>query len=734
MTEIENLEDKLNIKIDKNRYIVDDNDKIIYLELSNNQITDISEISKLTNLTSLYLSNNQITDISEISKLTNLTSLYLSNNQITDISEISKLTNLTSLYLYNNQITDISEISKLTNLTLLYLSNNQITDIPFILLQRFNFKITNDGIVIDGFTITANPLVSPPYEILEQGEKVIRSWFDEKNEKIPLREAKMIFIGEGGVGKTSLMHRLIDDSFNKDEKETHGVNIEKFKFDYEDKSIKINIWDFGGQHMQHSMHRIFFTSRTLYIVMLDHRKEDKSVYWLEHIKTLAKNSPVLVVINKCDSSKDRKFSEKTIRRDYPNIKANFFYISSKTSYGLSDLRNELKKQLANLELINTLFLKKWMDIKHKLEKYSNDGTHHISLKNYELICDEYDLKDKDEKKSLLRYLNDLGDITWFEDDDINSMQVLNPEWITNGVYSLLTSEKTKNKFGQIAKRDFKEILGNISGFIYKEEHYNFLISIMKKFYLCYEDKKENHIIIPPALKPDPQIELDEFDDSLIYRMIVPKNGFMPSALMHMLISKLLKFADFNNTWNKGIIFSYDENNPNQIMIIFDENTKELVISIKDKSQDHTETWRKITNDIYMCVGAFSGLEYDYSMQIGEKSNQVVELKKIKKYIKGNQTEYFDPETGEMQQVNKLYYNLASQKEKDDVMSVIEGLVRDNEEMKEILKIIQKSKNNEPLLAKKIVDYLALIDKGTTHIQNIAIKFGIFYYGIYPLIP
>ena len=100
------------------------------LGLFDNQISDISAISGLTNLQMLYLGNNQISDISAVSGLTKLTGLYLYNNQISDISAVSNLTNLQIvLYLNNNQISDISAVSTLTKLQLLYLNNNQISDI-----------------------------------------------------------------------------------------------------------------------------------------------------------------------------------------------------------------------------------------------------------------------------------------------------------------------------------------------------------------------------------------------------------------------------------------------------------------------------------------------------------------------------------------------------------------------------------------------------------------------------
>ncbi|MEG4184916.1 leucine-rich repeat domain-containing protein, partial [Microcoleus sp. Pol14D6] len=102
------------------------------LDLNNNQISDISFLGSLTNLTTLDLNNNQISDISFLGSLTNLTTLDLNNNQISDISFLGSLTNLTTLDLSNNQISDISFLGSLTNLTELHLSGNRISDISFL--------------------------------------------------------------------------------------------------------------------------------------------------------------------------------------------------------------------------------------------------------------------------------------------------------------------------------------------------------------------------------------------------------------------------------------------------------------------------------------------------------------------------------------------------------------------------------------------------------------------------
>jgi len=64
----------------------------------------------LTSLTSLNLSNDEISDLTPLSGLTNLTSLDLRSNNIIDITPLKSLTNLTGLTLASNYIVDISAL------------------------------------------------------------------------------------------------------------------------------------------------------------------------------------------------------------------------------------------------------------------------------------------------------------------------------------------------------------------------------------------------------------------------------------------------------------------------------------------------------------------------------------------------------------------------------------------------------------------------------------------------
>jgi Leucine-rich repeat (LRR) protein len=101
-----------------------------WLHLDYNQLSSIPDLSALTQLRVLNLGSNQLTAIPDLSALTQLRELSFRNNQLTAIPDLSALTQLFWLHLSNNQLTAIPGLSALTQLTWLTLSNNQLSSIP----------------------------------------------------------------------------------------------------------------------------------------------------------------------------------------------------------------------------------------------------------------------------------------------------------------------------------------------------------------------------------------------------------------------------------------------------------------------------------------------------------------------------------------------------------------------------------------------------------------------------
>lgn len=102
-------------------------------------VKTLIDLKKLPNLECLVISNAKITNISYVSSLKNLRSLYLQRNNISDITPLKGLTKLEVLSLNGNRISKISALSSLTQLTELYISDNLIADYtPIAGLKQLN--------------------------------------------------------------------------------------------------------------------------------------------------------------------------------------------------------------------------------------------------------------------------------------------------------------------------------------------------------------------------------------------------------------------------------------------------------------------------------------------------------------------------------------------------------------------------------------------------------------------
>src|SRR5205823_9778700 len=104
------------------------------------------------------------------------------------------------------------------------------------------------------------------------------------------------------VGKTSLIKRLVHGQFDIHEAETPGIEIQSWPVTLADgDSVRLHVWDFGGQEILHATHQFFLTERTVYLLVLSGREGsagEDAEYWLQLIRSFGADSPVIVALNK----------------------------------------------------------------------------------------------------------------------------------------------------------------------------------------------------------------------------------------------------------------------------------------------------------------------------------------------------------------------------------------------------------------------------------------------------
>ncbi len=542
------------------------------LDFRNNQLSSLlREIGQLTNLQALYLGNNRLSSLpGEIGQLNNLQTLDLYNNQLSSLpAEIGQLTKLQSLYLGGNQLSSLpTEIGQLTKLQSLYLRSNQLSSLPTEIGQLTNLRQLE----------LRNNLLEPlPPEIQSKGLKAILNFYRQQQKTDRLYEAKLLIVGEGGAGKTTLAKKIQDQKYTlqRDESTTEGIDIIQWKFLLDNnREFQVNIWDFGGQEIYHATHQFFLTKRSLYAVVADTRKEDTDFYyWLNVVELLSDNSPLLIVKNEKQDRK-REINERDLRSEFSNFKETLT-TNLATDRGLPEILNKIKHYISNLPHVGTELPKSWVKVREALER---DTREYISLEEYLNICQQYGFTKQEDKLQLSDYLHDLGVCLHFQDDDfLRKTVILKPTWGTDAVYKVLDNPQVIEKLGRFDRNDLKNIW-------HEDKYANMraeLLRLMMKFKLCYEIPNYTGSYIAPQLLSanQPDFIWDE-SDNLILRY---KYDFMPKGILTRFIVEMHSIIEQQTlVWKTGVVLTKDQTHAEVIEYYYQREIKIRVAGKRKK--------------------------------------------------------------------------------------------------------------------------------------------------------
>ena len=132
---------------------------------------------------------------------------------------------------------------------------------------------------------------------------------------------KLLLVGEGNVGKTSLIAALRSAPFVEGRPTTHGIEISPLTIHHPslDMDMTVRAWDFGGQEVYRISHQFFFTRRALYLVVWNARQgqeQDEVEGWLRRIRLrVGHDARALLVATHCD--------ERRPELDYPHLEQVF---------------------------------------------------------------------------------------------------------------------------------------------------------------------------------------------------------------------------------------------------------------------------------------------------------------------------------------------------------------------------------------------------------------------------
>jgi hypothetical protein len=360
----------------------------------------------------------------------------------------------------------------------------------------------------DGIYVEDCPLTNPPPEIVKHGNDAILNYFHERElgEVDHLYEAKMLILGEGGAGKTSLLRRLYqpEQPLPTEKETTKGIAIYRHEFKLSNgRRFRLNVWDFGGQEIYHATHQFFLTRRSLYLLVDDTRKDHKSVsdegfrYWLELIDVFGGHSPVLIFQNE-KGGRGKAIDIGGIKGRYDNVKELF---AGNLEHG--DAADKLRRGIeffgSTLSHIGEELPARWIRVRADIEVRAVE-TPHVSQQEYFQIYGRHLEFDRAKALHLSRYLHDLGVFLHFQDDPLLTRTViLQNQWATEAVFGILDDESVKAQFGRFNSADCERLWRHS---VYADMHPE-LLALMKRFELCYElrDSKSPAWLAPQLYRP-----------------------------------------------------------------------------------------------------------------------------------------------------------------------------------------------------------------------------------------
>ena len=563
------------------------------LDLSRNQLTSLPEsLGELTGIRKLDLSGNQLTSLPEsLGKLNEIRKLDLSGNQLTSLPEsVGKLFSLQTLSVFGNQLTSLPDsLGKLNGLQKLDLSGNQLTSLPesvgklFSLHRLFLFanQLTRLPVGIRELRrlthlfLHENPALGLPVEVLgptsyevfggqnkepADPSAILDYYFrihpPERKKKRAgqvLRELKVILVGPGEVGKTSLIEVLKGGKFIEGTKKTAGIAITRWTLMLRDGKATALVWDFGGQQIMHGTHHFFFTHRSLYLVVVDgrhDRSKQDAEYWLKLIRAFGGQSPVLVVLNaqrRHAFDTDREY----LAAKYGVAREHFFRTDCADEDSVRQLQSAIEQEAAKMLTPKELFPSEWWSVKQRLGAMKERGENYLSDESYEKLCKELKVAEKD-TRYLLSRLTELGTVVSFPDRDLRELTVLNPEWVTDGIYRVLNDDLLhEQRHGQLAWCDLTRILPADH---WQEKWHHYLVKLMRKFELCFPLEGEPETELVPELLPDKTPALDDWNpaDSLVF---LYQYLLLPYGVLPRFITRTHPKSRDNHRWRSGVVLT-----------------------------------------------------------------------------------------------------------------------------------------------------------------------------------
>lgn len=537
-----------------------------------------------------------------------------------------QLTALQELSLFDNQLTTLPEVlGRLKALRVLDLANNQLTALPEALGQLTELHElglhNNPGLALPP-EVLGLKVKSPHFKrIMARPRDILDYYFKTRGQARPLNEVKLLLVGRGGAGKTSVVRRLREGTFTKGSRETKGITIKPWLTETGGRRVKVHTWDFAGQVMTHATHQLFFSERSAYVLVLTGRENSEQAdadYWLRLIRAFATDpgtilnastildastvlrsastAPVVVALNKCKSHPCRLDREK-LREKYPFITA-FVETDCARGTGIRELKQRVLEAVAEVMTAQRNFPAPWFAIKDALEKDARD---YLTYEEFCALCREHGETEERQQRLLAWALHQLGiALNYGDDPRLNDLTVLDPHWVTGGIYQLLRDAKDR-------RRPEEMTLDAVARVLPREQPKmrRYLIELMRRYDLAFPMGDDEQRWLVPQRLPESQPRLEEKWFGREVTRVRYRYVALPEGLLPRFITRTWPLSEEQSRWVSGVVLA---DAGAEVLVRADAQDREVTVAALGPEPARRELTALACNELRRIHADFKGLD------------------------------------------------------------------------------------------------------------------------------
>ncbi|XP_067667740.1 uncharacterized protein [Haliotis asinina] len=502
---------------------------------------------------------------------------------------------------YQGIVSIPEDISRLKNLKVLNLSHN-----PYLL----SIPAQTGSLPLKRLELEECPMLkTPPKEIRAKGFSATCAYLRRLlSGSVECRRTKLMMVGLGGAGKTSLVKALLSGShktkLSVGEDITDGIDICPWTVATDDGQVTYSVWDFAGQTVYYNTHQFFLSDRSIYMLLWNIRLGHEHAgldFWLNSISVHAPKAPIFVVGTHVDQVSKVEIPVKEMQSRYPRI-AGFHFVSSHSGQGVKELQDHVLDVTLQQQYMGEKIPGVWLSFEEQIKCLKDSSV--IEYKDLEKKAHISGIFSQSEVSQAVQFLHELGSLQYFTNDYLKSYVVVNPQWIVDVMACVVSVKDSHIKDGRLRHDEIQNVWRD-----YPEALHSWMLRLTEEFDLTFQLASEEVNLVPCLLpEREPEFSWPEVQKNGTSRetKMVYKFDYLPAGLFNRGQVRLHQFSDSAMIWKRGSFLRKNKH----ICLIQQTRESELIVRAQGPRPENIVF---LVHEVFetLIMESFKGVTYDF---------------------------------------------------------------------------------------------------------------------------